>query len=81
MLKEVDYGFCGLRKELAFVGDVVKNRFSLNNPYVVLKIYKCGSSWYFYLGKIGGNGKNIWLCNNDVEYVCRGYEYHPVLVS
>ena len=79
MPKRVPYGFCGLKREIVFVGDIVRNRFGLDNPYYVLEIYKCGYSYYFRIWRESKG--QIWLCGNDVEYVCHGYEYESLLTD
>ena len=78
MIEKVPFGFCGYDNEIVTELDIVKNRFSLDNPWQVMEIYKCGSSYYYHVGR---GTKDVWFCNNDVEYVCRWFEHEPLLAN
>ena len=66
MTKKVGAGFCW-NGDIVIVGDVVKNRFSLNNPWVVMEIYAIGSNYYIY--HVGKGNEDIWLNCYDTEFV------------
>lgn len=66
MPKKVGAGFCW-NDDIVIVGDVVKNRFSLNNPWVVMEIYAIGNNYYIY--HVGKGNKDIWLNCYDTEFV------------
>ena len=66
MTKKVGAGFCW-NDDIVIVGDVVKNRFSLNNPWVVMEIYVIGSNYYIYHVEKGN--EDIWLNCYDTEFV------------
>lgn len=66
MPKKVGAGFCW-NDDIVIVGDVVKNRFSLNNPWVVMEIYAIGNDYYIY--HVGKGNEDIWLNCYDTEFV------------
>lgn len=64
-MRKVGVGFCW--NDDIIVGDVVKNRFGLNNPWVVMEIYSVGSNYYIY--HVGKGNEDIWLNCYDTEFV------------
>ena len=49
------------------VGDIVKARFRLNNPWKVIEIYMIDINTYDY--HLGKGTEDIWLNYKDVEFV------------
>ena len=53
--------------KVVIVGDIVKARFKLDNPWKVIEIYMIDINTYnYYLGK---GTEDIWLNYKDVEFV------------
>ena len=65
-MRKVEVGF-DYYGNVVIVGDIVKARFRLNNPWKVIEIYMIDINTYnYYLGK---GTEDIWLNYKGVEFV------------
>lgn len=78
MPKKVGVGFCR-NNDIVIVGDVVKNRFGLNNPWVVMEIYMVDNDYYIY--HLGKGTEDIWLNCNDVGFVSHMSREYSILLT
>ena len=67
-MRKVGAGFCW-NDDIVIVGDVVKNRFSLNNPWVVMEIYAIGNNYYIYHVERGYENLEYKLKKLDVDII------------
>ena len=68
MFHKVDFGF-DWQGQIVRVGDVVKSRFTLVNPWLVMEIY--ATSDFYYVYHIGKGTKTEWVNEHDIEFVSR----------
>ena len=55
------------RCNVVIVGDIIKARFKLDNPWKVIEIYRVDIDNYNY--HIAKGNKDIWLCDKDIEFL------------
>lgn len=65
-MRKVGVGF-DYYGNVVIVGDIVKARFKLDNPWKVMEIYMVDSDTYNY--HIGEGNEDIWLNYKDVEFL------------
>lgn len=65
-MRKVGVGF-DYYGNVVIVGDIVKARFKLNNPWKVIEIYMIDIDNYNY--HIAKGNKDIWLCDKDIEFL------------
>ena len=76
-MRKVEVGF-DYYGNVVIVGDIVKARFRLNNPWKVIEIYMMDINAYnYYLGK---GTEDIWLNYKDVEFVSH-YDDSPCILA
>lgn len=65
-MRKVGVGF-DYYGNVVIVGDIVKARFKLNNPWKVIEIYMIDINTYNY--HLGKGIEDVWLNYKDVEFI------------
>ena len=65
-MRKVGVGF-DYYENIVIVGDIVKDRFKLDNPWKVIEIYMIDINTYNY--HLGKGIEDIWLNYKEVEFV------------
>lgn len=65
-MRKVEVGF-DYKDNVIIVGDIVKARFKLNNPWKVIEIYMIDANTFNY--HIGKGTEDIWLNYKGIEFL------------